>query len=195
MLGGRLSFSKDTVSTRGGLSSCLRLVLSSRSAVEELWSLPHRPTPWGAFRSPGRPRRPADRYGITGSSRLPSHSGSAITRPPAARLIRAAVAAAQCSIKHAHFEQITGRPGVNPWSRPEKGEPNAQDQDQVGRQKALQDYRYRQGAVCPLGQAPRHDQADQEADPPAPRHEWPFQDRRREDQEILPAERLSAPFP
>jgi large subunit ribosomal protein L35 len=30
------------------------------------------------------------------------------------------VAAAQCSIKHAHFEQITGRPGVNPWSRPEK---------------------------------------------------------------------------
>src|SRR3981081_2112342 len=50
--------------------------------------------------------------------RLPSHTGSAITRPPAARLTRAAVAAAQCSIKHAHFEQITGRPGVNPWVHP-----------------------------------------------------------------------------
>jgi len=30
------------------------------------------------------------------------------------------VAAAQCSIKHAHFEQITGRPGVNPWVSPGK---------------------------------------------------------------------------
>ena len=42
------------------------------------------------------------------------------------------------------------------------GEPNAQIEDQVGRQKALQDHRHRQSPLCPVRQAPRHDQADQE---------------------------------
>src|SRR5881227_2893947 len=38
---------------------------------------------------------------------------------------------------------------------------------------------------------PRHDQADQEADPPAPRHPRAVQDRWRQRQEILLAERLT----
>ena len=40
------------------------------------------------------------------------------------------------------------------------------------------------------GQASRHDQADQEADPPAARHRRAVQDRRRQHQEILDAQRL-----
>ena len=44
-------------------------------------------------------------------------------------------------------------------------------------------------------QAPRHDQADQQADPPAARHRRPVQDRRRQHQEVLPAQRLIAGRP
>jgi len=42
----------------------------------------------------------------------------------------------------------------------------------------------------PARQAPRHDQADEEADSSAPRHARAVQDRWRQHQEILPAERL-----
>ena len=44
-------------------------------------------------------------------------------------------------------------------------------------------------------QAPRHDQADQEADPPAARHQRAVQDRRRQHQEVLPAQRLTGSWP
>ena len=44
----------------------------------------------------------------------------------------------------------------------------------------------------PRRQAPRHDQADQEADSSASRHPRAVQDRRRQHQEILLAERLIA---
>src|SRR4029077_17933225 len=71
------------------------------------------------------------------------------------------------------------------------GEPNAQDQDQVGRQEALQDNRHGQGPLCSFGQAPRHDQAHEEADSPVARHLRPVQDRRRENQKVLFAERLT----
>src|SRR6201996_8396323 len=70
------------------------------------------------------------------------------------------------------------------------GEPNAQAEDQIGRQKALQGDCHRQGDACPARQASRHDQADEEADSSAPRHSRAVQDRRRQRQEILLAERL-----
>src|SRR6202035_1291004 len=70
------------------------------------------------------------------------------------------------------------------------GEPNAQAEDQVGRQKALQGDCHRQGDACPARQASRHDQADEEADSSAPRHPRAVQDRRRQRQEVLLAERL-----
>src|SRR5262249_48938119 len=77
-----------------------------------------------------------------------------------------------------------------------KGEPNAQAEDEVGRKKALQGHRLRKGAFRPIGQAPRHDQADYQADPRASRHQGAVQDRRRPDQEILVAEQLTvAPTP
>ena len=44
----------------------------------------------------------------------------------------------------------------------------------------------------PRRQAPRHDQADQEADSSASRHPRAVQDRRRQHREILLAERLIA---
>src|SRR5258708_16436911 len=74
------------------------------------------------------------------------------------------------------------------------GEPNAQAQDQVGRQEALQDNGDREGAVYAVPQAPRHDQADQEANPSAARHQGPVQDRWRQYQAIFPAQRLSRSF-
>src|SRR5215470_19272225 len=73
-----------------------------------------------------------------------------------------------------------------------KGEPNAQAEDEVGRKKALQGHRLRKGAFRPIRQAPRHDQADHQADPRASRHQGAVQDRRRPDQEILVAERLTS---
>src|ERR1700716_2043063 len=72
------------------------------------------------------------------------------------------------------------------------GEPNAQAEDQVRRQKALQGDCYRQSTGRPARQAPRHDQADEEADSSAPRHPCAVQDRRRQRQEVLLAERLIA---
>src|SRR5437870_8545796 len=72
------------------------------------------------------------------------------------------------------------------------GEPNAQAEDQVRRQKALQGDCHRQSDARPARQAPRHDQADQEADPSAPRYPRAVQDRRRQHQEIFLAERLIA---
>ena len=48
----------------------------------------------------------------------------------------------------------------------------------------------REGAVSQSAQAPRHDQADQEADPPIARHQRAVQDRWRQHQEILSARRL-----
>src|ERR1700761_7489665 len=70
------------------------------------------------------------------------------------------------------------------------GEPNAQAEDQVGRQKALQGDCHRQGDACPARQASRYDQADEEADSSAPRPPRAVQDRRRQRQEVLLAERL-----
>ena len=42
-------------------------------------------------------------------------------------------------------------------------------------------------------QAPRHDQAHEQADPQPSRHDVPVQDGRRQREEILPAERLIVP--
>src|SRR5579864_2041080 len=88
-----------------------------------------------------------------------------------------------------------GKPPL--WARfsAATGEPNAQAEDQIGRQKALQGDCQRQGDACSARQAPRHDQADEEADSSAPRHPRAVQDRRRQRQEILPAERLIAALP
>src|SRR6202040_3824287 len=72
------------------------------------------------------------------------------------------------------------------------GEPNAQAEDQVRRQKALQGDCHRQSNGGPRRQAPRHDQADQEADSSASWHPRAVQDRRRQHQEIFLAERLIA---
>ncbi len=47
------------------------------------------------------------------------------------------------------------------------------------------------GGLRPEWQAPRHDQAHQQADPEPARHHGPVQDRRRQRQEVLPAERLT----
>src|SRR4051794_28406460 len=71
------------------------------------------------------------------------------------------------------------------------GEPNAQAEDQIGRQKALQGDGDREGDVSSRWQAPRHDQADEKANSSAPRHPCAVQDRRRQYQEVLLAERLT----
>src|SRR6266436_6500222 len=84
---------------------------------------------------------------------------------------------------------LGGRGG---WGPGRKGEPNAQAEDEVGRKKALQGHRLRKGAFRPIRQAPRYDQADHQADPRPSRHQGAVQDRRRPDQEILVAERLTA---
>src|SRR5262252_4195517 len=62
------------------------------------------------------------------------------------------------------------------------GEPNAQAEDEVRREKALQGNCLRKGAFRSVGQAPRHDQEN---------HQGVVQDRRRQDQEVLAAERVS----
>ncbi len=54
---------------------------------------------------------------------------------------------------------------------------------------------YRQGALCPARQAPRHDQADQQADPQPARHQRAVQERRRQYHQVFPAERLNARSP
>src|SRR5262249_55798920 len=69
-----------------------------------------------------------------------------------------------------------------------RGGQNAQDQDQVRRQEALQGHRGWQGALSAIPQAPWHDQADQQADSSAARHKCAVQDRRRHCQKILPSE-------
>ncbi len=53
----------------------------------------------------------------------------------------------------------------------------------------------RQGPLRAVAQAPRHDQAHQEADPPVARHQRAVQDRRRQHQKVLSAERLTASPP
>jgi large subunit ribosomal protein L35 len=86
---------------------------------------------------------------------LPFFGRSAITRPLAARLIRAAVAASKSSIST--FVRAPGAPGVKPRRSRFQGEPNAQDQDQVGREEALQDHRYRNtGKVLAAMAGKRH---------------------------------------
>src|SRR5262249_28471841 len=72
------------------------------------------------------------------------------------------------------------------------GEPNAQAEDEVGRKKALQGHCLRKGAFRPIGQAPRYDQTNHQADPRASRHQGVVQNGRRQDQEILVAEQLIA---
>src|ERR1700719_3086854 len=91
---------------------------------------------------------------------------------------------------HPPLPRLRGRVG---WGvQVGKGEPNAQAEDEVGRKKALQGHCHRKGALRSVGQAPRYDQADHQADPRASRHQGVVQDRRRQDQEILVAERLTA---
>src|SRR4029077_15563798 len=116
---------------------------------------------------------------------------SAITRPSRRPAQWAAVAAAKCSISTLNSSKSTGGRGRMARLCRRKGEPNAQDQDQVGRQKALQDHRLREGALYAVPQAARHDQADQEADPPIAWHQYAVQDRRRQHQEVLAAQRLA----
>src|SRR5690242_4390235 len=72
-----------------------------------------------------------------------------------------------------------------------KGEPNAQAEDEVGREKALQGYWNREGSVSAVWQAPRHDQAQHEAGPRPSRNQGAVQDRWRQHQEILVAEQLT----
>src|SRR2546423_9059741 len=90
------------------------------------------------------------------------------------------------------FRAYAGEPGLSLVFPAPTGEPNAQTEDQIGREKALQGDRHRQGAGGPRGQTSRHDQADQEADPPVARRGRDVQDRRRAHQEVLAAERLTS---
>src|SRR5712671_6375065 len=137
--------------------------------------------------------------GFHGSS-LPIWLRSAISANFIARLIKGCRvdARAGCSIsgiaKHfqrsnEHFSRESA-----PWARfsAATGEPNAQAEDQVRRQKALQGDCHRQSNGRPARQAPRHDQADEKADSSAPRHPRAVQDRRRQYQEIFLAQRLIA---
>src|SRR5712691_9382552 len=115
---------------------------------------------------------------------------SAITPPFRRPAERAAVATVKCSISTLNEQNPASRAVARGCSR--KGEPNAQAQDQVRRQEALQGDRRREGALSAIPQTPRHDQADEEADPPIARDQRAVQDRRRQHQEILPAQRLNA---
>src|SRR3954453_23991725 len=86
-----------------------------------------------------------------------------------------------------------GGEGLLAFLKATTGEPNAQAQDQIGGQEAIQGHRHRKSHLRPSGQAPRHDQADHEGDPPIARHRRPLQDRRRADQEVFSAQRLNRP--
>src|SRR5439155_5582981 len=139
----------------------------------------------GAIRNVGRfanlmvrlPRTERNRFQTLGAKAmreplLPKPPPSGISRPPVARPEGLPWRWRSAQFQHAQIEQPDIWADGNLLSSvpravqkrgpigPPKGEPNAQAQDEVRRQEALQGDRQRQGALRALPQAPRHDQAD-----------------------------------
>ena len=76
--------------------------------------------------------------------------------------------------------------GFPPLGRTESKMPKMKTKS--GAKKRFKVTAHRQGAVCPARQAPRHDQAHQQADPQSSRDPGPVQVRWRQRHQVLPAE-------
>src|SRR5215469_17893658 len=94
---------------------------------------------------------------------------SAITPAVRGPADRAAVAAGCAWHPQKPVGDEPGSPCPRAWRF--DGDPNAQIEDQVRGQEAVSPDRERQGHLDPGQQAPWDDQADQQADPPAARHD------------------------